>query len=48
MWITAVLVGLGGLASAIGIENPRREVCAADCAGGAIVGAPPEAEPTHA
>jgi EmrB/QacA subfamily drug resistance transporter len=48
MWITAVLVGLGGLASAIGIENPRRDVCAADCAGGAIVGAPPEAEPAHA
>lgn len=48
MWITAGLVALGGVASAIGIENPRRQVCAGDCAGGAIVGAPPEAEPVRA
>jgi EmrB/QacA subfamily drug resistance transporter len=45
MWIVAVLVALGGVASAIGIENPRRKVRGADCPGGAIVGASREAEP---
>jgi EmrB/QacA subfamily drug resistance transporter len=48
MWIVAVLVALGGVASAIGIENPRRRVRGEDCPGGAIIGAPPEAEPAHA
>jgi hypothetical protein len=48
MWIVAVLVALGGVASAIGIENPRRQVRGEDCAGGAIIGASREAEPAQA
>ena len=39
MWIVAALVALGGIASAIGIVNPRRTVPAYDCPGGAIIGA---------
>jgi EmrB/QacA subfamily drug resistance transporter len=39
MIITGALVAFGGVLSAIGIENPRREVCAADCPGGSVVGA---------
>jgi EmrB/QacA subfamily drug resistance transporter len=48
MWIVAALVALGGVASAIGIENPRRRVRGEACAAGAIIGASPEAEPAHA
>jgi MFS family permease len=39
MGISAALAILGGLASLVGIENPRREVRCADCSGGALVGA---------
>jgi EmrB/QacA subfamily drug resistance transporter len=35
----ALLAILGGLVSAVGIENPRRRVEAQECPGGAIVGA---------
>jgi EmrB/QacA subfamily drug resistance transporter len=35
----ALLTALGGAVSAVGIENPRRRVEAADCPGGAVVGA---------
>jgi EmrB/QacA subfamily drug resistance transporter len=38
--ICAVLVATGGVAGAIGITNPRREVPAELCAGGQLVGAP--------
>ncbi len=37
--IAAVLVALGGIAGAIGVRNPKREVAAAGCEGGALVGA---------
>jgi EmrB/QacA subfamily drug resistance transporter len=37
--IGAGLVFIGGVVSLIGIENPRRSVSCADCAGGALVGA---------
>jgi hypothetical protein len=37
--VTGVLVAVGGVLSALGIENPRREICAADCPGGSVVGA---------
>lgn len=37
--IAAVLVALGGIAGAIGVRNPKRKVAAADCEGGALVGA---------
>jgi EmrB/QacA subfamily drug resistance transporter len=40
IWICAVLVAAGGVAGAIGIVNPRREVRAARCSGGQLVGAP--------
>jgi hypothetical protein len=39
MGIAAGLVGLGGAVAAIGIENPRRRVRAAECEGGQLVGA---------
>ncbi len=41
--IAAVLVALGGIAGVVGVRNPQRVVCAADCEGGALVGASPEA-----
>ncbi|MBJ7472287.1 MAG: hypothetical protein JHD16_13355 [Solirubrobacteraceae bacterium] len=40
MWVAAGLVGLGGVIGLVGIRNPRREVLAQDCAGGALAGAP--------
>ena len=36
---TAILVALGGVLSALGIENPKRSVRCADCPGGAAIGA---------
>src|SRR3954451_3007345 len=39
MLVTAALVALGGLMSAVGIENPRRSVPCEGCPGGAAVGA---------
>jgi hypothetical protein len=42
MLITGGLVMVGGLLSAIGIENPRRETHSAECPGGAAVGASQE------
>jgi EmrB/QacA subfamily drug resistance transporter len=39
MLISALLVALGGLIAAAGIENPRREVECADCPGGALAAA---------
>jgi EmrB/QacA subfamily drug resistance transporter len=41
--IAAVLVALGGIAGVVGVRNPERVVRAADCEGGALVGASPEA-----
>jgi len=41
--IAAVLVATGGVLGLVGIANPRRYVCAADCAGGQLAGAPREA-----
>jgi hypothetical protein len=40
--ISAALVVAGGLISAAGIRNPRRELAAAQCPGGAICGASQE------
>ena len=37
--IAAVLVALGGIAGALGVRNPKREVAAAGCEGGVLVGA---------
>jgi MFS family permease len=37
--IAAVLVALGGMAGAIGVRNPKRDVAATGCEGGALVGA---------
>ncbi|MGZ4173322.1 MAG: MFS transporter [Solirubrobacteraceae bacterium] len=37
--IGAALVVMGGLASLVGIQNPRRKVASEDCPGGALVGA---------
>jgi EmrB/QacA subfamily drug resistance transporter len=42
MLIAAALVGLGGVISLVGIENPRPRVRCADCPGGAL--APPTEE----
>jgi EmrB/QacA subfamily drug resistance transporter len=39
MLIAAALAALGGVISAVGIENPRRKVECADCPGGSLVGA---------
>ena len=36
---TGLLVALGGVLSALGIQNPRRDVPCADCPGGAVAGA---------
>ena len=41
--IAAVLVASGGVLGLVGIVNPRRYVCAAECAGGQLAGAPQEA-----
>jgi EmrB/QacA subfamily drug resistance transporter len=41
--IAAALVAGGGALGLAGIRNPRRFVCAAECAGGQIAGAPHEA-----
>ena len=41
--IAAALVAGGGLLGLAGIRNPRRFVCAAECSGGQIAGAPHEA-----
>jgi EmrB/QacA subfamily drug resistance transporter len=43
MAIAAALVALGGVAGAIGIRNPQREVSAQECPGGQLVGASREA-----
>jgi EmrB/QacA subfamily drug resistance transporter len=40
--ITAALVMLGGLVSALWIRNPRRKISAAECPGGALCGASEE------
>jgi EmrB/QacA subfamily drug resistance transporter len=40
---SALLLLAGGAISAAGIRNPRRQVAAAECPGGAIVGASPDA-----
>ncbi|MCW2978194.1 MAG: family efflux transporter permease subunit, partial [Actinomycetia bacterium] len=43
--ICAALIAAGGLAGAVGITNPRRDVKAESCAGGQLVGSPlPAAE----
>jgi hypothetical protein len=39
MVITGLLVAAGGVVSAVGIRNPRRDVKASECPGGAICGA---------
>jgi EmrB/QacA subfamily drug resistance transporter len=41
--ISAALMAGGGLLGLAGIVNPRRHVCAAECPGGQIAGAPREA-----
>jgi EmrB/QacA subfamily drug resistance transporter len=41
--IAAGLVAAGGVLGLVGIANPRRYVCAAECAGGQLAGAPREA-----
>ena len=41
--IAAGLVAAGGVLGLVGIVNPRRYVCAAECAGGQLAGAPREA-----
>jgi EmrB/QacA subfamily drug resistance transporter len=41
--MSAALVALGGLIGLVGIVNPRRTVPCADCPGGALVAAPPQA-----
>jgi EmrB/QacA subfamily drug resistance transporter len=40
MIVCATLVGAGGVAGAVGIVNPPRNVSAAQCPGGQLVGAP--------
>jgi EmrB/QacA subfamily drug resistance transporter len=45
--IAGGLVLLGGLIGAVGIQNPRRAVCAEECAGGPLVGASPDAAGLH-
>jgi EmrB/QacA subfamily drug resistance transporter len=41
--IAAALVAGGGVLGLVGIRNPRRFVCAAECSGGQLAGAPHEA-----
>jgi EmrB/QacA subfamily drug resistance transporter len=41
--IAAALVAGGGVLGLVGIRNPRRYVCAAECPGGQLAGAPREA-----
>lgn len=48
MLITAGLVAIGGVLSAIGLRNPEHEVPCAECPGGAVVGASREAQPQAA
>jgi EmrB/QacA subfamily drug resistance transporter len=43
IWVSAVLVALGGLLGLVGIRNPRRAVRCEDCAGGQIAGQPLDA-----
>lgn len=43
MGIAAVLVALGGVIGFAGIRNPRRDVLAEECPGGALAGAPRDA-----
>jgi hypothetical protein len=43
MLVGGALVIIGGLTSLLGIENPRRRVLAAECSGGALVGAAKDA-----
>jgi EmrB/QacA subfamily drug resistance transporter len=45
--IAAGLVLLGGAVGVAGIRNPRRAVSAAECAGGQLVGASPDAAGCH-
>jgi EmrB/QacA subfamily drug resistance transporter len=40
--ISTALVALGGILGLVGIRNPRRQVSAADCPGGQLVGHPRE------
>jgi Major Facilitator Superfamily len=46
--VASVLVVLGGLIGAAGIQNPRRVVRAQQCAGGQLAGAPLDAADLHA
>lgn len=48
MAVSAGLVGLGGLAGALGIRNPARAVSAEGCPGGQLAGAAREAAATSA
>jgi EmrB/QacA subfamily drug resistance transporter len=43
MGVGALLVALGGVLGAVGIQNPRREVSARECPGGQLAGAPRDA-----
>ncbi len=45
--IAGGLVLLGGVIGAVGIQNPRRAVCAEECAGGPLIGASPDAAGLH-
>jgi EmrB/QacA subfamily drug resistance transporter len=45
--IAALLVAGGGLAGALGVRNPRREVLAVECEGGQLVGAALDAAGCH-
>jgi EmrB/QacA subfamily drug resistance transporter len=47
MGIAALLVTAGGLAGAIGVRNPQREVKAEECEGGQLVGAALDAAGCH-
>jgi hypothetical protein len=48
MLICAALFAASGAIGAIGIANPRRDVEAATCAGGQLVGAPQASLPQQA
>jgi hypothetical protein len=48
MLICAALFAASGAIGAIGIANPRRDVEAAACAGGQLVGAPEASLPQQA